>query len=98
LRNEINDQIKKDDSAHGKDEELMQDFGGKDSRKIPLGIYRRRWEDSVKIDFRGIESGGWSRYSDNLRVRRPGFYSWQCKIFLFASSTPTVGPAQPAIQ
>jgi hypothetical protein len=94
-----NDQVKEDESAHGKDEEFIQGFGEKDRRKIPLGISRRRWEDSIKIDFREIEWGGRSRYSDELRAGRPGFDSCQCKIFLFSTaSRPIVGPAQSAIQ
>jgi hypothetical protein len=43
-----NDQVKEDESVHEKDEEFIQGFGGKDIRKIPLGISRRRWEASIK--------------------------------------------------
>jgi hypothetical protein len=94
-----NDQVKEDESEHGKDDEFIQGFGGKESRKTPLGISSRRREDSVTIDFIEIESGGRSRYSGELWAGRPGFDSWHCKNFLSSTaSTPTVGPAQPAIQ
>jgi hypothetical protein len=39
-----------------------------------------------------------SRYSDGLRAGRPGFDSWQCKIFLSTASRPALGVTQPPIQ
>jgi hypothetical protein len=37
-------------------EECVQGFDGKARRKVPLGIPRRRWEDGIRMDLRGV---GW---------------------------------------
>jgi hypothetical protein len=44
-------------STHGREEECIQDFGGKPEGNRPLGRPRRRWEDNIKMDLREI---GWA--------------------------------------
>jgi hypothetical protein len=39
-----------------------------------------------------------SRYGDCLRSGWPGFYSLQCKDFLFTASKLNCGPTQPPIE
>jgi hypothetical protein len=43
--------------THGIVEELVQGFGGKTRKKIPLGRQRRRWEDGIRMDLREIGLG-----------------------------------------
>jgi hypothetical protein len=43
------------------EEEWVGDFGGKLEGKEPLGRTRRRWEDSIKMDFSEIVWGGMDR-------------------------------------
>jgi hypothetical protein len=45
------------------------------------------------------ESGYLSRYNTVLRAGRPGFDSWQDKVFLFSTASRTaLGPTRPSIQ
>ena len=36
----------------------MQVFGGEPEGKRPLGRYRRRWEDNIKMDLQEVGCGG----------------------------------------
>jgi hypothetical protein len=42
--------------AHGREEKIVQGFGGKPQRKEPLVRPRRRWEDGIRMDLR---ENGW---------------------------------------
>jgi hypothetical protein len=53
----LNDQLKKDEmgracSTNERENECMCDIGGKPRRKRLLGSPRRKWVDSIKMDFR----------------------------------------------
>jgi hypothetical protein len=41
-------------STHGREEECIQDFGGRPEENKPLRRPRRIWEDSIKNDLKGI--------------------------------------------
>jgi hypothetical protein len=44
-------------NAWGK-KEYIQDFGGKAKKKETSRKIRRKWEDNIKMDLRGIGCGG----------------------------------------
>ena len=43
---------------------------GKPTRRRPLGMPRRRWKDTIKMDLEeiGINAGNWVDSASNLRV------------------------------
>ena len=45
-------------SAYGERRGLYRIFVGKPEGKRPLGRFRRRWEDNIKMDLQVVECGG----------------------------------------
>jgi hypothetical protein len=43
--------------AYGGEERRIKGFGG-ETRQIPLGRPRRRWEDNIKTDLQEVRCGG----------------------------------------
>jgi hypothetical protein len=43
-------------NTHGRDENLIQNFGQKNEGKTPLGRPRHRWENNIRMGLREI---GW---------------------------------------
>ena len=44
-------------SAYGGEERRIRGFGGKTSRKEPLGRSKHRWEDNIKMDLQEVGCG-----------------------------------------
>jgi len=55
------DQVGGTRSTHGDGRGVYRVLVGRPERKSPLGRYRRRWEDNIKMDLREtrIEGGNW---------------------------------------
>jgi len=45
-------------STHWRDEKCLQSFDWKTEEKTPAGRPRRRWEDNIRLDLRGIGREG----------------------------------------
>ena len=45
-------------STYGREERLIQGFGGETRERVPLGRPRHRWEDNIKMGLQEVRCGG----------------------------------------